>query len=82
MTTFYSLRFETLPTWSPGSRIYIPQEQGGPVIAQQRISCIAVRRVSNALPSNGHPISSYSLLRDGLPVCYLAMDALLLLNAC
>jgi hypothetical protein len=32
MITFYSLRFETPPTWSPGPRIYIPQEQGGPVL--------------------------------------------------
>jgi hypothetical protein len=32
MTTFYCLRFETPPTWSASPRIYIPQEQGGPVI--------------------------------------------------
>jgi hypothetical protein len=31
MTVFYSLRFETPPTWKPGPRIYIPQGQGGPV---------------------------------------------------
>jgi hypothetical protein len=34
MTTFYSLGFETPPTWSPGPRVYIPQKQGGPVIPQ------------------------------------------------
>jgi hypothetical protein len=28
MTTFYCLRFET----SPGPRVYIPQEEGDPVI--------------------------------------------------
>jgi hypothetical protein len=32
MTTFYCLRFDIHPTWSPGPRIYIPQEEGGPVI--------------------------------------------------
>jgi hypothetical protein len=33
-TTFYCLRFETPPTRKPGRRVYIPQEQGGPVIPQ------------------------------------------------
>jgi hypothetical protein len=28
----YCLTFETSSTWSPGPRIYIPQEHGGPVI--------------------------------------------------
>jgi hypothetical protein len=32
ITTFYCLRFETPPTWRPGPRIYIPQEEGGAVI--------------------------------------------------
>jgi hypothetical protein len=32
MTTFYCLRFDTPPTWRVSSRVYIPQEQGGPVI--------------------------------------------------
>jgi hypothetical protein len=32
MTIFYCLRFETPPACRPGPRIYIPQEQGGPVI--------------------------------------------------
>jgi hypothetical protein len=32
MTTFYSLRFETPHPGGPGPRIYIPKEQGGPVI--------------------------------------------------
>jgi hypothetical protein len=32
MTTCYCLRFDTPPIWSPGPRIYIPQEHGGPVI--------------------------------------------------
>jgi hypothetical protein len=32
MTIFYCLRFENLPTWRAKSRIYIPQEQGVPVI--------------------------------------------------
>jgi hypothetical protein len=31
MTVFYFLRFGTPPTWRPDPRIYIPQEQGGPV---------------------------------------------------
>jgi hypothetical protein len=31
-STVYCLRFETASTWSPGPHIYIPQEQGGPVI--------------------------------------------------
>jgi hypothetical protein len=31
MTTFYCLRFETLQPGGPGLRIYMPQEQGGPV---------------------------------------------------
>jgi hypothetical protein len=31
MTTFYCFKFETPPTWKPGPRIYIPQEQGSPV---------------------------------------------------
>jgi hypothetical protein len=29
LMTFYCLRFETPSTWGPGTRIYIPQEQGG-----------------------------------------------------
>jgi hypothetical protein len=32
MTIFYCLRFETRATWRARSRIYFPQEQGGPVI--------------------------------------------------
>jgi hypothetical protein len=32
MTTFYCLRFETPRTWRSSPRIYIPQQQGGPVI--------------------------------------------------
>jgi hypothetical protein len=32
MTIFYCLRSETPPNRSPGSRIYIPQEQAGSVI--------------------------------------------------
>jgi hypothetical protein len=32
MTTFYCLRFETHEPGGPGLRIYIPQEQGEPVI--------------------------------------------------
>jgi hypothetical protein len=32
LTTFYCLRFETAPTGGPGPRIYIAQDQGGPVI--------------------------------------------------
>jgi hypothetical protein len=32
MTTFYCLRFETPQPGGPGPRIYISQEQGGPVI--------------------------------------------------
>jgi hypothetical protein len=32
VTIFYCLRFKTPPTWGPGPRIYIPQEQGGTVI--------------------------------------------------
>jgi hypothetical protein len=32
MTTFYCLRFVTSQPGGPGPRIYIPQEQGGPVI--------------------------------------------------
>jgi hypothetical protein len=32
VTIFYCLRFETPPTWRARCRIYIPQEQGGPVI--------------------------------------------------
>jgi hypothetical protein len=34
MTKFYCLRFETPPTWRANPRIYILQEQGGPVIPQ------------------------------------------------
>jgi hypothetical protein len=35
VTIFHCLRFETPPQpGGPGSRIYIPQEQGGPVIPQ------------------------------------------------
>jgi hypothetical protein len=30
---FYCLKFETPPTWRPGPRIYIHQEQDGPVIS-------------------------------------------------
>jgi hypothetical protein len=33
MTIFYSLRFDTPTTWRSGPCIYIPQEQGGPVIS-------------------------------------------------
>jgi hypothetical protein len=33
MTTLYSLRFETPPTWKARSPYYIPQDQGGPVIS-------------------------------------------------
>jgi hypothetical protein len=33
MTTFYSLRFETHPTWIARSPYLYPQEQGGPVIS-------------------------------------------------
>jgi hypothetical protein len=32
MTIYYILRFETPLTWRGSSRIYIPQEKGGPVI--------------------------------------------------
>jgi hypothetical protein len=32
MTIFYCLRFETPPTWMPGPRIYILEEQGGPIV--------------------------------------------------
>jgi hypothetical protein len=32
MTTFYCLIFESPPTWKTGSRIYIPQGQGGPLM--------------------------------------------------
>jgi hypothetical protein len=32
MTTFYCFRFETPPNLKARSPIYIPQEQGGPVI--------------------------------------------------
>jgi hypothetical protein len=32
MTIFYCLRFETSQPGGPGPLIYIPQEQGGPVI--------------------------------------------------
>jgi hypothetical protein len=32
MTIFYCLRFDTSTTWRARSRIYIPEEQGGPVI--------------------------------------------------
>jgi hypothetical protein len=32
MTNFYCLRFKTPPTCGPAHRIYIPQEQGGPVM--------------------------------------------------
>jgi hypothetical protein len=31
MTIFYCLRFEIPQTGGPGPRIYIPQEEGGPV---------------------------------------------------
>jgi hypothetical protein len=34
MTIFYCLRFETFPTCRATSRIYVPQEQGHPVIPQ------------------------------------------------
>jgi hypothetical protein len=33
MTTFYCLRFKSPQPGGPGSHIYIPEEQGGPVIA-------------------------------------------------
>jgi hypothetical protein len=33
MTTFYCLRFETPQTGGPGPRIYIPQEQAGPIMS-------------------------------------------------
>jgi hypothetical protein len=38
MTTFYCHKFEIPPTWSPGFRIYIPQEKGGPVIPPAMVS--------------------------------------------
>jgi hypothetical protein len=58
MTLFYCLRLETAPTWRVRSRIYIPQEQGGPVIPPGTGFC------SFPLSRNGSWSSLYSFGTD------------------
>jgi hypothetical protein len=66
MTKFYCLRFETPQLGGPRPRIFIPQEQGGPVIPpgtgfpfRRLLRLAELRRISDFLLSSIWKFSSY-----------------------